>query len=168
MFQTVVDFAFPQENRDQPVLEQEEQRKSHLSPVPQDTLKGSNWREQGRERGRDRQREREQKAWKEKESEERRKRNRGREGGRERRTRERKGSPKKDREREGERERERERESKCGVKEQTLHVAVEGVIWLWRETNSQAFLSLFAPLHPPTPQNLLPPSAPPSDPLFPV
>ena len=34
-------------------------------------------------------------------------------------------------------ERERERERESGVIEQTLHVAVEGVIWLWRGTNSQ-------------------------------
>lgn len=44
---------------------------------------------------------------------------------------ERKGSPKKESEREGGREKER------GVKEQTLHVAVVGVSWLWRGTNSQ-------------------------------
>lgn len=47
----------------------------------------------------------------------------GREGGRERGTRE--------------REVQRERERVSGVKEQTLHVAVEGVMWLWRGTNSQ-------------------------------
>ena len=65
----------------------------------------------------------------------RRKRNRGREGGRERERGERKGSPKKDRERGRERERERERERV--ESKSRLHVAVEGVIWLWRGTNSQ-------------------------------
>lgn len=91
--------------------------------ISRDTLKESNRGEGGRQAGSARG------AQKERESKKRRKRNREREGGREGgRGRREKGKSKK---RQGVRERER------GVKEQTLHVAVEGMICLWRGTNSQ-------------------------------
>lgn len=83
----------------------------------------THWRNQTRER------EGEQRAQKERESKKRRKRNRGRGRGREGRE---KGKSKK-----RQRVRERERGEREWSQEQTLHVAVEGVIWLWRGTNSQ-------------------------------
>lgn len=111
-------------NREQHMISTWECRNSEF--ISRDTLKESNCGEGGRQAGSARG------AQKERESKKRRKRNRGREGGRGRRE---KGKSKK-RPRESERER--------GVKEQTLHVAVEGMICLWRGTNSQVGATLCA------------------------